>query len=217
MAGYPRRTETFHCVREARPLPPPEKRKSSGGALTPNTSVIASPNNTRRSPLSNAVIRVCQPTRRRPKSNSAPVVITPSGRIIPAGKYQLSLCVYSKNREKLPHATFGCPNDPHRPNLSATAERKLSASAYRKNTELKLSHLVRSNFINRNSASGCLIHIVCHRPSYPSGILYSAASPILLLPPVITAIFPSSADMVQSPSRDSSVAKSLRRFVSSVC
>ena len=55
---------------------------------------------------------------------SAPVAMTPSGGIIPAGKYQLSVCVYSKNREKFPHSTFGCPNAPHTPNRSATADKK---------------------------------------------------------------------------------------------
>ena len=50
----------------------------------------------------------------------------PSGGIIPAGKYQLRFCVYSKNREKFPHSTFGCPNAPHRPNLSATPKENLA-------------------------------------------------------------------------------------------
>ena len=40
--------------------------------------------------------------------------------IIPAGTYQLIVCVYSKNREKFPQSTFGSPNDPYGPNLSAT-------------------------------------------------------------------------------------------------
>src|SRR5205814_9433948 len=95
--------------------PTPEKTAKFRGALTPNASVIATPNDSRRSPLNSAVARVCQPTRRRrPKRISAPVAMTPSGGTIPAGKYQLSSCVYSKNPEKCPHSTFGCPNAPHR-------------------------------------------------------------------------------------------------------
>jgi hypothetical protein len=67
--------------------------------------------------------------------------MAPSGAVIPVGKYQMSVCVYSKNREKFPHSTFGCPKGPHRPNLSATAERKPNPSPSRKTTELKLTLL----------------------------------------------------------------------------
>src|SRR4029453_1771272 len=108
------------------------------------------PNTSRRSPLNTAVARVCQPTMSRsPKRISAAVAMIPSAGIIPAGAYQLIVCVYSKNREKFPQETFGVPNGPHRPNLSATAERKPSPSAHRKNTELKLAHL-------RDILSSCL-------------------------------------------------------------
>src|SRR5207249_2644109 len=142
-----------YCVSQfarSKAPPTPEKTAKFRGALTPNASVIATPNDSRRSPLNSAVARVCQPTRRRrPKRISAPVAMTPSGGIIPAGKYQLSSCVYSKNREKCPHSTFGCQTLPTEPYLSATAERKPSPSAYRKNTELKRPHL-------RDILSSCL-------------------------------------------------------------
>jgi hypothetical protein len=52
----------------------------------------------------------------------------PSGGIVPAGKYQLRVWVYSKNREKLPHSIFGAPNAPHRPSRSATADKKPTPS-----------------------------------------------------------------------------------------
>ena len=54
----------------------------------------------------------------------------------------MSRPVYSTKRENVPQATFGCPNCPHRPNLSATAERNERPSANRKNTELRLTHLL---------------------------------------------------------------------------
>ena len=88
-------------------------------------------------------MRVCQPTRRRsPKRISAPVEMIASVRVILGGKYELSRPVYSTKRENVPQATFGCPNCPYRPNLSATAERNERPSANRKNTELKLPHLL---------------------------------------------------------------------------
>lgn len=119
--------------------PTPVKTAKFRGALTPNASVIAVPNVNRRNPLSRAAERVCQPTRRRrPKRVSALVAMIPSVGIIAAGTYQLRVCVYSKNREKFPHSTFGCPKAPHRPNLSATAERKPSPSPNRKTTELRM-------------------------------------------------------------------------------
>src|SRR5439155_14084913 len=124
------------------------------GALTPNPSAMDTPNTIRRSPLNSAVTRVYHPTRRRsPKISSAAVAMIPSAGIIPAGAYQLIVCVYSKNREKFPQETFGVPNGPHRPNLSATADRKPSPSAYRKNTELKLAQL-------KDILSSCLFHEV---------------------------------------------------------
>jgi hypothetical protein len=130
--------DVSHPARSKAP-PAAEKTEKFKGAFTPNASAIANPNAIRRTPLNRAAVRVCQPTRRRsPRRISAPVEMTASVEIILAGKYQLSLPVYSTKREKFPQDTFGCPNGPHRPNLSATAERNESPSANRKNTELKL-------------------------------------------------------------------------------
>src|SRR5215472_15837577 len=131
-----------HPARSKAP-PAAEKTEKSKGAFAPNASAIDNPNAIRRIPLNRAALRVCQPTRRRsPKRISAPVELTASVRVILGGKYELSRPVYSTKREKFPQATFGCPNCPHRPNLSATAERNERPSANRKNTELKLPHLL---------------------------------------------------------------------------
>ena len=73
--------------------PTPVKTAKFRGALTPNASVIATPNDSKRSPLNTAVARVCQPTRRRKtEEDFSASGDDPSGGIIPAGKYQLSLC-----------------------------------------------------------------------------------------------------------------------------
>src|SRR5690349_17561235 len=131
-----------HPARSKAP-PAAEKTEKSKGAFAPNASAIANPNAIRRIPLNRAAVRVCQPTRRRsPKRISAPVEMTASVRVILGGKYEVSRPVYSTKREKFPQATFGCPTCPHRPNLSATAERNERPSANRTNTELKLPHLL---------------------------------------------------------------------------
>ena len=54
-----------YCVSQfarSKAPPTPEKTAKFRGALTPNASVIATPNDSRRSPLNSAVARVCQPT-----------------------------------------------------------------------------------------------------------------------------------------------------------
>src|SRR5215469_12341068 len=131
-----------HPARSKAP-PAAEKTEKSKGAFAPNASAIANPNAIRRIPLNRAAVRVCQPTRRRsPNRISAPVEMTASVKVIPGGKYELSRPVYSTKRENVPQATFGCPYWPHRPNLSATADRNERPSANRKNTELKLPHLL---------------------------------------------------------------------------
>jgi len=100
------------------------------------------PNAIRRIALHAALIRVCQPARRkRPNEISAPLERAASAGIIACGKNQLSLPVQATNLAKLPQPTFGGPNGPHKPKRSATAERKDSPSANRKNTELKLPNL----------------------------------------------------------------------------
>ena len=138
----------MHSDRRKAP-PAAEKTEKFKGALTPNASAIVNPNATRRIPLNRAEGRVYQPTRRRsPNRISMPVEIIPNIGIILAGRYQLSVCVYFKKCEKSPHATFGRPKAPHNPNLSPTAERNDSASAKRKNTELKVPHLTHDKFLN---------------------------------------------------------------------
>jgi hypothetical protein len=142
-----------HPARSKAP-PAAEKTEKSKGAFAPNASAIANPNAIRRIPLNRAAVRVCQPTRRRsPKRISAPVEMTASAKVIRSGKYALSRPVYSTKRENVPQVIFGCPNCPHRPNLSATAERNERPSANRKNTELKLTHLLMLRGKRSQSAS----------------------------------------------------------------
>jgi len=114
----------------------------------PNASVIARPNVIRSMPLHKAVSRVCQAARRRrPNQISAQVEMTASAGIIACGTNQLSWPVYATNLAKLPQDTCGWPNAPHQPKRSATAERKDSPRAHRKNTELKLANLSHQVFI----------------------------------------------------------------------
>src|SRR5262249_23773489 len=89
--------------------------------------------------------------RRRPNKISAPVARTASAGIIAWGKNQLSLAVYSTNAAKLPQDTFGWPDAPHQPKRSATAERKDTPRANRKNTELKPANLAHHVFIRHPS------------------------------------------------------------------
>jgi hypothetical protein len=120
----------------------------------PNASVIARPNIIRSIPLHNAVIRVCQPARSRsPSKISAQVARTASAGIIAWGKNQLRWPVYATNLAKWPQDTCGWPNAPHQPKRSATAARKDSPRANRKNTELKLANLA-----HHSSASRVLFH-----------------------------------------------------------
>jgi hypothetical protein len=85
-----------------------EKTEKFRGALTPNASVIAIPNNTNRIPLDRAVMRVYHPTKRQsPSKVSAPVVGLARVGITAGGKNQLSFAVYATNRAKLPQATLG--------------------------------------------------------------------------------------------------------------
>jgi hypothetical protein len=54
---------------------------------------------------------------------SAPVAMTPSGGIIPAGKYQLSLCGIPRT-VRIPPVDIRFPKRSHKPNRSATADKK---------------------------------------------------------------------------------------------
>src|SRR5215467_5496737 len=133
--------ETFRILLEARPLPPPKRRRNPKVPSLPMQ--VPSPI---RMPLGEFHLTepqcVCASQPRSPKRISAPVEMTASVRVILGGKYELSRPVYSTKRENVPQVTFGCPNCPHRPNLSATAERNERPSANRKNTELKQPHLL---------------------------------------------------------------------------
>jgi hypothetical protein len=129
--------------------PAAEKTEASNGGLIPRAPVIAIANSRSKPPLKRAVVRVCHPSRSKiPRTVSAQVEIMARVGAAGLGKNQLTIPVYVTNLANVPHATCGSPKAPHNPNRSATADRKETASATRRKTELKAASIVEPSFLS---------------------------------------------------------------------
>lgn len=95
---------------------------------------MVSANDSSRIPLASAAFGSCQPTRSKAASTiSATVAAHARNGTITAGANQFSFATYCSKGAHPPHATPAEPGALHNPNHLATADKKLAATAIRKN------------------------------------------------------------------------------------
>src|SRR4051794_8346017 len=100
----------------------------------PRPVTMPKANDKRRRPERTEAIRILTPAISNiPQSVSATVAAHANDAVNELGKIEVTAPVYSTKRAKLPQDTFFAPYGPHKPNRSATADRKEAPSANRAN------------------------------------------------------------------------------------